>query len=302
MDNKSSQKVAKNFFCESCNYLTCKKSNWTKHLGTHKHKMIINDNKSSQKVANTIFQCENCGKIYKFMSGLCRHKKICYNTEQLILVNKTEHLEALTKAELYEHQKNDINELKTAVSALTTNNKVEQKIINNNNLNISFVLNDYCKEAMNLTQFIDKIKLTLEDLFYTKNNGYIEGMSNIFIKNLKEIEPTLRPIHCLNNKNNELYIKDDNKWAKDDGIKLNIGISAVAKKYLNVLQEWEQNNPNWQNSEKLTEIYMELIQKIIGSSDINEQEKYKNSIKKKISKTVKITDINNINNINTIKN
>ena len=299
MDNKSSQKVAKNFFCESCNYLTCKKSNWTKHLGTHKHKMIINDNKSSQKVANTIFQCENCGKIYKFMSGLCRHKKICYNTEQLILVNKTEHLEALTKAQLYEHQKNDINELKTAVSALTTNNKVEQKIINNNNLNISFVLNDYCKEAMNLTQFIDKIKLTLEDLFYTKNNGYIEGMSNIFIKNLKEIEPTLRPIHCLNNKNNELYIKDDNKWAKDDGIKLNIGISAVAKKYLFVLQEWEQNNPNWQNSEKLTEIYMELIQKIIGSSDINEQEKYKNSIKKKISKTVKITDINNIN---TIKN
>ena len=115
---------------------------------------------------------------------------------------------------------------------------------------------------MNLTQFVDQIKLSLEDLFYTKNKGYIEGVSNIFIKNLKELEPTQRPIHCTNNKNNVLYIKDDNKWEKDTGIKLTQGIDHVTKKQITKLNEWEQNNPNWQNSEKLTEIYMELIQKI----------------------------------------
>jgi len=291
MITKTSQNEPEKYRCNICDYETCKLSNLNRHFLTLKHKMITNDNKNEPKRAEKKHDCEWCGKSYKFLSGLSRHKTICSKVNNLILVNKEEHLNALTKAELYDYQKDDMDNLKIAVNELKENNKIEQKIINNNNLNINIVLNDYCKDAMNLTQFVNQIKLSLEDLLYTKNKGYIEGVSNIFIKNLKELEPTQRPIHCSNNKNNILYIKDDNKWEKDTGIKLTKGIDYVTKKQISKLKEWELNNPNWQECEKLTETYMELIQKIMGSSDINEQEKDKISIKKRISKKFNISDI-----------
>jgi hypothetical protein len=287
---KTSKKEPEKFSCKFCNYNTCKLSNLERHFLTLKHKMIINDNKNEQKGAEKIYDCKWCGKTYKYLSGLCRHKNICSKANNLILVDKDEHIKAKTKAELYDNQKNDIDSLKIAVKKLTDNDIVEKKIINNN-LNINIILNDYCKDAMNLTQFVDQIKLTLEDLLYTKNKGYIEGVSNIFIKNLKELEPTQRPIHCLNNKNNILYIKDDNKWEKDTGFQLTKGIDYITKKQISKIKEWELKNPNWQNCEKLTEIYMELIQKIMGSSDINEQKKDKFNIKKRISKNFNISDI-----------
>ena len=299
MDNEKLQKVAKNFCCQFCDYSTSRKSSLLKHLSTLKHKMIINDNEKLQKVAKNdiseIFQCENCGKNYKFMSGLSRHKKICKIQNNLILVNKTDHMEAITKAELYETHKNELNELKIAVNNLSIHDSNKTTVINNNNnLNINIVLNDHCKDAMNLTQFVEQIKLSLEDLFYTKNNGYIEGVSNIFIKNLQELEPTQRPIHYSNIKGNQLYIKDHDKWEKDDGIKLNVGIGAVTKKHISALREWEENNPNWQQSEELTKVYIELVQKIMGGTNTNEIEKNQKIIKRKISKIVNISDIEGI--------
>ena len=295
MGTKSCTKVANFFCCESCDYSTSRKSSWMKHLATQKHSMVINGNEKLQKVANLgkieEHNCEFCGKKYKFSTGLCRHKKTCAEKNDFILVKKEEHLEALVKAELYEAQKEDINDLKTAVNDLVSKDTSKTTIINNNNLNINIILNDQCKNAMNLTQFVDQIKLTFDDLFYTKNNGYIEGVSNIFIKNLQEMEPTQRPIHCSNKKGNQLYIKDDDKWEKDDGLKLNVGIGAVTKKHINALVEWEDENPKWQQSEKLTQTYMELVQKIMGGTNNSELEKNHKSIKKKISKKVNISDV-----------
>ena len=291
MITKTSQKEPEKYRCYICDYETCKLSNINRHFLTRKHKMITNDNKNEPKGADKKYDCEWCGKSYKFLSGLSRHRIGCSITNNLILVNKDEHIKAVTKAELYDYQKNDMDNLKSAVKELTERDRTEQKIINNNNLNINIVLNDYCKDAMNLSQFVDQIKLSLEDILYTKNKGYIEGMSNIFIKNLKELEPTQRPIHCSNNKNNILYIKDDNKWEKDTGIKLTKGIDYVTKKQITILKEWELKNPNWQNSDQLTETYMQLIQKIMGNSDINELEKDKITIKKRIGKKFNISDI-----------
>ena len=291
MITKRSQKEPEIFRCNFCDYETCKIANLNRHFLTLKHKMITNDNKKEPKGAEKKHDCEWCGKSYKFLSGLSRHKIVCSKANNLILVSKDEHLTAVTKAELYDYQKDDMDNLKIAVKELKDHSKIEQKIINNNNLNINIVLNDYCKDAMNLTQFVDQIKLSLEDLLYTKNKGYIEGVSNIFIKNLKELEPKQRPIHCSNNKNNILYIKDDNKWARDTGIKLTKGIDYVTKKQISKLKEWELKNPTWQKCEKLTETYMELLQKIMGSSDINAQEKDKISIQKRIGKKFNISDI-----------
>ena len=290
---KTSQKEPQIFFCKFCDYKTSKLSNFNRHNLTLKHKMIKNDNQKEPKGAKNNYECELCNKSYKFLSGLSRHKKICFKTTDMILVNKEKHLDAITKANLYNNQNEDINNLKNAIKKLSTQDKSQQKIINNtNNLNINIILNDYCKDAMNLTQFVDQIKLSLEDLFYTKKKGYIEGMSNIFIKNLNELKPTERPIHCSNKNNNILYIKDDNKWEKDCDFKLTQGINDITKKQIIKLKEWEQDNPDWQNSEKLTEIYMKLVHQIIGSSNGIETEKNNNLIIKKISKNVKINDIN----------
>jgi len=181
MITKTSQKEPELYVCKLCDYKSSKISNLQRHFLTLKHKMITNDNKNEQKGAEKKYDCEWCKKSYKYISGLCRHKKICSKVTNLILVNKDDHIKAVTKAELYDYQKEDMDKLKIVVKELIDKDKIEQKIINNNNLNINIILNDYCKDAMNLTQFVDQIKLTLEDLLYTKIS-YIEGVSNIFIK------------------------------------------------------------------------------------------------------------------------
>ena len=162
----------------------------------------------------------------------------------------------------------------------------------NNNVNINIILNTRCKDAMNITDFMNTLKLSLDDLLYTKNYGYIEGVSNIFIKNLQHLEPAQRPIHCSDKRGTSLYIKDDNKWEKDgDGKLLDNQINAVTKKHVDVLKAWEDAHPNWKDSDVETKIYMELVQKIMGGSSDQEREKNFKLIQKKIGKNVSITDV-----------
>ena len=289
MLTKSSRKVAEKFHCKFCDYNTCKLFNWNKHLSTDKHKMLTNANKSSPKVAaeNPLHECNICGKIYKQKSSLSRHRKNCMKSN-IIEINKEEFEDIQTKAELYEEQKQDINELKALVKQVADNGTTTI----NNNVNINIILNTRCKDAMNITDFMNTLKLSLDDLLYTKNYGYIEGVSNIFIKNLQDLEPAQRPIHCSDKRGTSLYIKDDNKWEKDgDGKLLDNQINAVTKKHVDVLKAWEDAHPNWKDSDVETKIYMELVQKIMGGSSDEEREKNFKLIQKKIGKNVSITDV-----------
>jgi hypothetical protein len=136
---KTSKKEPEKFSCKFCNYNTCKLSNLERHFLTLKHKMIINDNKNEQKGAEKIYDCKWCGKTYKYLSGLCRHKNICSKANNLILVNKDEHVKAKTKAELYDNQKNDIDSLKIAVKKLTDNDIVAICRSNKINFRRSFI-------------------------------------------------------------------------------------------------------------------------------------------------------------------
>ena len=127
-------------------------------------------------------------------------------------------------------------------------------------MNINIVLNTKCKEAMNITEFVDTIKLSLDDLIYTGNNGYIEGVSNIFIKGLQDMDPEQRPIHCSDKRGTSLYIKDDDTWKKDgDGKMLDSQIGAVTKKHIDILKSWEEAHPKWRDSESETKTYIELF-------------------------------------------
>ena len=302
MLTKSSTKVAQKFSCGPCDYSTSRKHNFDKHITTLKHEMLTNANKSSTKVAAEpdLLLCSDCGKKYKHKASLSRHRKKCPQVEEnLVLVNKTELAEYQAKAELYEEDREKkcqdlearVNELQALVKQVAD---TERTTINNN-LNINIILETKCKNAMNITDFVGQLQLTLEDLFYTKNNGYIEGMSNIFIKNLQELEPAERPIHCADKKGMSLYIKDDDKWEKDgDGTMLNTQLGAVTKKHIDTLKAWEEEHPNWQASETETKTYVELVQKIMGGTDDAERIKNHKLIQRKIGKSFNIGDVSEV--------
>ena len=281
--------------CLKCGYSTNKLSNWNKHLESIKHNRQLNNfDKNEKSKLEYENRCEFCGKEYKFKSGLSRHLKLCStNKNTYILINKKEHERVLEKAELYEKQQKDIDFLKESVKELSL--RETKPTIINNNVNISIILNDYCKNAMNLEDFIKHINLSVEDLFYTKKNGYIQGVSNIFIKNLVVMEPTLRPIQCSNLKRSQLYIKDNDKWEIDDGIRLNSSINAVTKKHIEALKTWEKTHPSWKNSDIEVEEYTEFVKNIMGGTNDNEREKNDRLIKKKISQNVCIDDIKQTN-------
>ena len=283
MLTESCKKLQPKFICSQCDYITFRKSSYTKHISTLKHKMLTNANEKLQKVAPT-YGCSDCGKLFKHKPSLCRHRKTCQESNKIQI--EKEKLEEITvKAELYEQHHNELKSLveKTANTGSTTIN---------NNLNINIVLNTKCKDAMNITDFVDTLKLSLEDLIYTGNYGYIEGVSNIFIKGLQDMDPEQRPIHCADKRGNSLYIKDDDKWEKDGDSKvLNTQIGAVTKKHIDILKAWEEAHPNWKSSDNETKTYIELVQKITGGS--SEEERIKNCrlIQRKIGKNFNIGDV-----------
>ena len=287
-DKKWYVKNPPKFSCIKCNYFTSSKKDFEKHCDTKKHKMGQNDKKKSQKSLHEnveqekkLFKCEICNRVYKFQSGYSRHKVRCKEIERNNYEEamKTQHEEMMAILK----ETNDVNN-KLCEKILTleaqNNNIINTTINNNQKLNINVFLNNECKDAMNMSEFIDQIKLTGDDLMYTKNNGYIKGITNIFVKNLEEIEMKSRPIHCSDSKKQQFFIKNENKWEEDkQHKKLDKTIDSVAQKQISQIKEWEKDNPDWSNTEEGTQEYMQIIQSIMGGKDDNEREKNNKNIK-----------------------
>jgi len=211
-----------------------------------------------------IYTCE-CGNVYKYSSGLVKHKKTCL----FILKKDIEQYK-----EEYDSKLNSIIALQKPT---TINNKVS----------INFYLNEICKNAINLTDFIENLKVSFEDLTYTKTYGYVKGISNIFVKQLKDMEPTQRPIHCSDNKRLKFYIKDDNQWNKDDTHeKINKSIDDLTCKQINLIKDWEKTHPDYKTSTPLLLEWHKMVQEVIGGLD-NE----KKQIKRNIGTTIKMDNI-----------
>ena len=277
------QKYAPNFYCKKCDYKCSRKFLWNQHISTRKHKMITNDN----KIVTENMLCCPCGKTYKYRSGLSRHQKKCTYS-----VVKSDTITDLVKKE--DDFEND--EIKTILKGILKENrelKEQMKnmkmgnITNNNNqkYTINMYLNDKCKNAMSLKDFCENIKLSLEDLEFTSHHGFVEGVSNIFIKNLNDMEVTERPIHCSDQKRLQFYVKKEDKWEKDKKNKeIDKSIQNISSKQIGTLIEWTNANPGYENNPVKMEEYFKIVGKTMGV----DCEKNIRKIKKIISENVKL--------------
>ena len=268
--------IHQKYQCNKCDYVCSKKHLWTQHLSTLKHKR--------QRPA-TKFVCKICGKIYKQRSGLWRHKKKCSFDEYDYVENdnnvvihegsnnlKKENTELKTlMTHLITGLNKDANMKNEMMGQLKEQSKIIQDMIprlgnnNNNRFNINLFLNEQCKDAINMSDFIESLQIQLEDLHYTKNNGLIEGISSIFVNGLKQLDTFKRPIHCTDIKRETLYIKDNNEWDRENGKELlRTAISDVANKERKAILEWESENPDWGETEHGKDDYIHLIKSVMA--------------------------------------
>ena len=291
---KSSEK----FWCDSCDYKTSRQSQYDRHLLTTKHlrqQISTNINNLYQKSSKS-YVCKNCNKEYKDNSGLWRHNKTCnvkvFDNEptdkELIMMLIKENTEVKN---MMKEQQNLI----MTIIANGTHNTITTNNTNSHNkaFNLNFFLNETCKDAMNITEFVDSIKLQLSDLENVGKLGYVEGISNIIVKNLNDLDVTERPIHCTDKKREVLYVKDDNKWEKEDEEKKKIKtvIKKVANKNIRLIQKFKEVHPDCgKSTSKFSDQYDKIIVESMGGSGNNDAEKEEKIIQR-ISKNVTIDKI-----------
>jgi hypothetical protein len=265
---------AKKFHCEICDFVCLKLSNYEKHLATDKHSILTNTDKKMPKNAEHKFRCE-CGKSYKHRQSLFTHKnKGCEKTkENQIISHDGEKVDY--KEMLYGVIKQN-KELQQTISELipkignNNNNNIKQKF------NINVFLNEDCKDALTMEQFINKIEVSLSNLMLTKNKGIEEGISNIFIENMNKLSLYERPIHCTDVKRETMYIKSEDtngglpKWEKDENkTKIKGAISKVTHLQRKNMNKWIEEHPNWANEPDLQDEYLRLIKKCTDDIDEN---------------------------------
>lgn len=272
------------YYCEYCDYRCDKLFLWKQHESTKKHKKQ-KCSKMLKKYAYD-FRC-HCGKEYKHIQSFNRHLKSCSitnkNNDDEVDVDK-EKAELRGMIATLINQNNNIilenQEIREMVKDMIP--RIGNTTTINNKFNLQVFLNEECKDALNLTDFVETLKLELTDLNLTRENGYVVGIANIFLKGLKELDLHKRPIHCSDVKRDVLYVKDNNTWEKDNS-KMKEAITTVAKKQVDKIKEWEINNPTWKESEDGKQMYIEMISNIIGSED---DDKNNNKIIKTIAKEV----------------
>lgn len=298
MEINLSQKIPKKFECLCCDYFTFSKKDFSKHLSTRKHSVSVAGNKmeimeipGNQKNPQTKkFICE-CTKEYKTLSGLWKHKKICVNegfetyinhetnrisnqiTPELVL-NVLQQNKELT--ELVLEQNKTIMELAKQGSSNTQTINAHNYNSNNKTFNLNVFLNETCKDAMNLMDFVDSLQLQLSDLENVGKVGFVEGISNIIVKNLQALDVHKRPVHCADKKREVLYVKDENKWERESQEKNKIrkAIKKVACKNQRLLPKFKEAHPGCNFSEsQYSDQYSKLVIEAMGGSGNNDSEK-----------------------------
>ena len=303
LGNKKLAKTSKQFYCDLCDYITSRKSSYDTHLLTIKHMSVIEETIGNNKLAKTCKKnnCDVCNKSFSSRSGLWKHKQSCLHST----TNEESENGTLTLG--------DITDKKMIIQLLTQNQELQKTIIeltknginnynSNNNINNSYnktfnlqvFLNENCKNAMSISEFVSSIQPTLEDLENIGRVGYAEGISNIIINKLNNTEITERPIHCSDLKREVLYIKnDDNIWNKepDDKPLLTKAIKQIANKNIQNISEWTKQNPGCTNSDsRKNDLYLNIVSNSMSGITKEETSKNIGKIISKVSKKITLTD------------
>jgi hypothetical protein len=299
MDANNFQPISSpKFFCEFCDFKSSKLCNWKSHLLSTKHqkanKMLTNANKNSQNSAETIFTCE-CGKKFIHNPSLSRHKKKCLfssstNDENIIMDSSANEVTVLTNLVLELVKSNgDLQKQMLEVCKNGTHNTINNNS-NNKSFNLNFFLNETCKDAMNIMDFVDSIKIQLCDIESIGELGFVNGMSKLIIKNLKALDENMRPVHCNDPKRDSLYVKDANVWEKEDSDnkKIKKAIKYISHKNICAIPEWKAKYPDciYSDSKKSNQ-YNHIVVEAMGGPGDNDSEKA-DKIVKKIAKEVTI--------------
>ena len=266
MTDNNVAKVANNFECKLCNYNTCKKSNYNKHLLTLKHINLHNTDNNVAKVAS--FNCL-CGKSYKHRQSLYTHQSKCtFKDKESVCEKISENLSQEFVLDVIKKQQDQITELTNTIKEMAP--LINSNTVNNNQkFNINVFLNEQCKDAINMSDFIKSLKVNLEELDIIKENGLAEGISKTIINNMSKLSIYERPLHCTDIKRETLYIKEDNNWTKDNNKeKIKEAIKKTSSKNYNALQEWKESNPDYMNNEDKTDYFTKTIS-TIGKIDNN---------------------------------
>ena len=311
MDTLNEQKKEQLFECKLCDYKCSKKYNLDRHLTTDKHKWIHfghnvskMDTKNEQKEHHQKYICE-CGKQYKYSQGLSKHKKNCKNTYLsnenkeapnvtnltcLVLEVVKQNQELMIQNNETQKQNKELTNKLFEIYKHGTNNTLINNNSNNKTFNLNVFLNEQCKDAMNIMEFVDSLKLQLSDLENVGKLGFVEGISNIIVKNLKALDIHKRPVHCSDSKREVMYIKDEDKWEKENDTKLRLRkvIKRIANKNSRLLPQFKEKYPDCGKSESVfSDQYNKLIIEAMGGSG-NEDYENENKIIKKIAKEVTI--------------
>ena len=295
MTYKNVPKIHMVYECELCKYITHNKKDYNKHLLTLKHQKLTTNLQNKDKIPDQKYTCK-CGKEYSHRQSLYNHNKKCLiqnnNDESIDQSSDYPNFDYKMIYELFKIQLNENKELKDMlIEQNKQNNELHNTVLeickngthnitntnsNNKSFNLNFFLNETCKDAMNIMDFVDSLKLQLSDLENVGKIGYVEGISNIIVKNLNSLDETKRPVHCTDSKREVMYVKDENKWEKENENKQKIrnAIKCIAHKNSKLLNDFRDKHPDCIKSDsRYSDQYNKLVIEAFGGKGDNDFEK-----------------------------
>ena len=300
---KKTHKNPKQFECKKCAFISSNKKDYTRHLSTAKHINRTELNTFTPKNPKNIFCCELCDKIFSARNSLWYHKKKCNsdnNPEKIVdkhiddNTNNVAHtmMELIKQnqefKELIVEQNKQLTEL--AQKPTTTNNTIN----NNQKFNLQVFLNEQCKDAINMSEFLENMTLDIEDLTETGRLGYVGGITRILINKLQELDIYKRPLHCTDMKRETLYIRENDEWSKEEKSKDRIGelVNRVANKNCKNIRQWTDEHPEYQVFDSPENMeYVRLTQAMLGGLGYQECKQFKEKIIKSVIKEVMVNKI-----------
>jgi hypothetical protein len=298
-DKKTSKNIS-NFYCNSCDFRCSKKGDWNRHIVRPKHiKVTQGDAQVTEKTS--VFICDLCNKKYLSRNGLWKHKQKCITKDEEKDDKEImfDGINIKDKDALVLHLLKQNTDLQNKIIDMVSNtnntnishNNSHNTNSNNKTFNLQFFLNETCKNAMNITDFVSSIKMELEDLEYTGRTNYVEGISSIVIKNLNNVEKQLRPLHCSDYKREVLYIKNNDEWTKESDNKpiLTNAIKQIANENIKQINKWVQQYPDCVKADsKKNDLYLKIVSNSMIGLTKEEGDKNINKIISNVAKNVTI--------------